>query len=82
MKNKLKNNLNDDLQPEYDLAELFKKGQRGKYSSRYHMGTNVVLLDSDVAKAFPNAEKVNDALRLVLQLTQIPSPKKARTSQL
>lgn len=82
MKNKLVNNLKDDLRPEYDLKELFKKGQRGKYSSRYKMGTNVVLLDSDVAKAFPNAEKVNDALRLVLQLTQIPSPKKTRTSQL
>lgn len=36
------------------------------------MGTNLVLLDPDVSRAFPTAEAVNQALRLVIQLTQIP----------
>ncbi len=45
--------------PEYD----FSKGARGKYAKRYHQGSNVVVLDADVAARFPNAEAVNQALR-------------------
>lgn len=41
----------------------FSKGVRGKYAARYNEGTNIVLLDPDVAKEFPNAAAVNDALR-------------------
>jgi len=55
----------DDVRPEYDLATL-KNGERGKYSKRYQLGSNVVLIDPDLAKAFPNAKAVNDALREVL----------------
>jgi hypothetical protein len=55
----------DDLRPEYDLGSL-KNGERGKYSKRYQQGTNVVLIDPDLAAAFPNAKAVNDALREVL----------------
>ena len=40
---------------------------RGKYVERYREGTNVVLLDPDVAPAFPDAKAVNDALRLLLR---------------
>jgi hypothetical protein len=48
-----------DLRDEYD----FRGGVRGKYASRYAEGSNVVVLDPDVAKAFPDAAAVNDALR-------------------
>ena len=63
--------LNDELRPEYDLRERLKGGVRGKYVERYRAGTNLVLLDPDVAKAFPDEATVNDALRLVIQLGEI-----------
>lgn len=62
----------DDLRPEYDLEELLKDGIRGKYAERIKEGTNLVLLAPDVAKAFPNDDAVNDALRLVMRLAEIP----------
>jgi hypothetical protein len=64
----------DDLRPEYDLALLLKEGVRGKYASEYKAGTNVVLLEPDVAAAFPTPETVNEALRLVMRLSAIPVP--------
>jgi hypothetical protein len=82
MNQKIKNQCSDDLRPEYDMEALFKSGERGKYAGRYKLGTNLVLLDSDVAKAFPKAEQVNDALRLVWKLTRIPSTQKVRSTQL
>jgi hypothetical protein len=45
----------------------FSKGVRGKYAKRYKEGTNIVLLDPDVAKEFPDAAAVNDALRKYLR---------------
>ena len=48
-----------DMRKEYD----FSSGVRGKHARRYAQGANVVMLEADVAKAFPNAETVNDALR-------------------
>jgi hypothetical protein len=71
MKNKGKTEIDDELRPEYDLNELLKGGVRGKYVERYRAGTNLVLLDPDVAKAFPTAAAVNEALRLVIQLAEI-----------
>ena len=62
----------DELRPEYDLKELLKGGVRGKYAERYRAGTNLVLLEPDVAKAFPTEKAVNEALRLVLELSRIP----------
>jgi hypothetical protein len=62
----------DDLRPEYDLAELLRAGVRGKYAERYRQGTNVVVLAPDVAQAFPTEADVNRALRLVMQLAQVP----------
>ncbi len=50
---------NSDLLAEYD----FSSGVRGKYAKRYAQGTNVVLLEPDVAKVFPTAEAVNESLR-------------------
>ena len=54
----------DDIRPEYD----FTNAVRGKYYERYRQGTNVVLLEPDVAAAFPDSEAVNEALRSLLQL--------------
>jgi len=65
--------VNDELRPEYDLRKLFKNGVRGKHAARYKQGTNLVLLDPDIAAAFPDALSVNNALRLVLQLKAIPT---------
>jgi hypothetical protein len=50
---------NDEMLPEYDLVG----GVRGKYVDRYRQGTNVVLLDPDVAEKFPTSKAVNEALR-------------------
>jgi hypothetical protein len=63
----------DDLRPEYDFSQL-KGGVRGKYVERYREGTNLVLLDPDVAAAFPDAKAVNDALRLLLHERHNPQP--------
>lgn len=63
--------MDDELRPEYDLRQLLKDGVRGKYAERYKAGTNLVLLAPDVARAFPNEEAVNQALRLVIQLAKI-----------
>ena len=56
----------DELRPEYDFSQL-EGGVRGKYAERYREGTNLILLDPDVAAAFPDAKSVNDALRRLLQ---------------
>jgi hypothetical protein len=65
----------DDLRPEYDFAQL-EGGVRGKYAERYREGTNLVLLDPDVAAAFPDAKAVNDALRLLIEeKKQSPQPR-------
>ena len=63
----------DELRPEYDLPQLLKEGVRGKYAAQYQEGVNLVLLAPDVAAAFTSAEAVNAALRLVLQLAQLPT---------
>jgi hypothetical protein len=68
-----KNKTNDDLRPEYDLGQLLKGGVRGKYAKRYHAGTNLVLLDPDVRKAFHSERAVNKALRLVIELRKVGS---------
>ncbi len=70
--------LNDELHPEYDLKSLLKGGVRGKYAKKFREGTNLVLLEPDVAKAFPNEKAVNDALRLVIKLNKVQD--KARQS--
>ena len=72
MKTKSKAAKADELRPEYDLVPLLKKGVQGKYAKRYSEGTNLVLLAPDVANAFPSDKAVNDALRLVIRLRQLP----------
>jgi hypothetical protein len=65
--------LEDELRPEYDFSKM-KGGVRGKYVERYQAGTNLVLLDPDVAQAFPTSDSVNDALRLLMQIAQRQKP--------
>jgi hypothetical protein len=52
-----------EMRPEYD----FRGGVRGKYAKRVAAGTNLVLLDADVAAAFANDREVNRALRAYLK---------------
>jgi hypothetical protein len=52
----------DELRPEYD----FSSGVRGKYAKRFAEGSNVVVLEPDVAERFPNSEAVNRALRRLI----------------
>jgi hypothetical protein len=59
----------DDLRPEYDLAQL-KGGVRGKYYKQAIAGTNLVLLEPDVARAFPDSNSVNRALRLLQEVAK------------
>ena len=67
--NKDLNKTDDELPPEYDLSKL--KGRiRGKYVERYQKGTNVILLDPDVAEAFPDSQSVNQALRTLMNAAQ------------
>ena len=82
MKKKRKSEMDDELRPEYDLHELLKGGVREKYAERYRTGTNLVLLAPDVAEAFANnAEAVNEALRLGIQLTKVPVGRKRQLAK-
>ncbi len=67
MKKKRETIADDDLRPEYDPA-LIRRGVRGKYAARYRAGTNLVWLAPDVAAAFPDAQAVNEALRLLMRV--------------
>lgn len=73
MKKEIENEMEDELRPEYDFAKM-QAGVRGKYIKRYREGTNLVLLDPDVAQAFPNDKAVNEALRSLIQTTQPQYP--------
>jgi hypothetical protein len=52
-----------EMRPEYDI----RAGVRGKYYERYQHGTNVVLLEPDVAAVFRDSDSVNRALRALIQ---------------
>jgi hypothetical protein len=55
-------NDRDTLRDEYP-EELIRSGVRGKYANAYREGTNIVLIDPDLHKLFPDSEAVNRALR-------------------
>jgi len=55
-----------DMLEEYDFA----KGVRGKYAKRYAEGTNVVVIDPDVAQYFSDHDSVNEALRSLLPIVR------------
>ncbi|ASC72595.1 hypothetical protein XM38_035530 [Halomicronema hongdechloris C2206] len=76
MKKEFENEMEDELRSEYDFSQM-QGGIRGKYVERYRTGTNLVLLDPDVAQAFPNDAAVNEALRLLMQVAQRQQPNTA-----
>jgi len=69
--------IDDDLRPEYDLSQL-KGGVRGKYYQQAKAGTNLVLIEPDLARAFPDEKSVNRALRLLLTAANAATPSSRR----
>jgi len=67
----------DDMRNHYD----FRGGVRGKYAARYAEGTNVVVLDPDVAEMFPDRESVNEALRAVGQIVETRERRRGRSNK-
>lgn len=75
---KVKAKLADgDMRAEYD----FSGALRGKYYERYRASTNVVVLDPDVSAVFPNAEAVNQALRVLASVARARVPVPKRTAR-
>ncbi len=63
------------MRPEYDFSNAI----RGQTARRYAQGTNVVILDSDVAKVFPDSASVNQALRVLAQIAKTaPAPRRRK----
>ena len=60
-----------ELKDEYDLSKMTIL-PKGRFDPKRRIGKNVVVLDPDIAKAFPSDEAVNEALRLLLQAAKIP----------
>jgi hypothetical protein len=78
MKKASEKRLDDDLRPEYDLSQL-KGGVRGKYYRKAIAGTNLVLIEPELAEVFPNAESVNRALRVLADTAEaVASPSRRR----
>lgn len=69
MKERFMSKAKDAMRAEYKREDL-GKGVRGKYFARYAKGSNLVLLNDEVAKAFPTTEAVNEALLGLLALTE------------
>jgi hypothetical protein len=66
----------DEMRAEYDL----RGGVRGKYYERYRQGTNIVLLDPDIAKVFRDSETVNITLRQFLSEHGAPATAPKRSA--
>jgi hypothetical protein len=64
----MKKSEEDTLRPEYS-REVLGKGVRGKHGAAFQKGSNLVVLQEDVAKSFTNSESVNEALRALLRVT-------------
>ena len=71
----------DDLRREYDLSKL-AGGVRGEYYRRATAGTNLVPIDPDLARMFPDSEAVNRALRVLADAAQGAATSKTRRSRL
>ncbi len=69
MRKVLAKRLDDEMRPEYDLSQL-KGGVRGKYYRQATAGTNLVLIEPELADVFPDTEAVNRALRLLVDTAE------------
>jgi hypothetical protein len=72
--------VKDDLRTEYDLSQL-TGGVRGKYYQGATAGTNLVLIEPDLACVFPNAEAVNRALRVLADAAKSSTAPKRRRAR-
>ncbi|MFH1524741.1 MAG: hypothetical protein ABIF04_07225 [Chloroflexota bacterium] len=70
-KSSIKKQDDYELREEYDLSKMTVM-PKGRFDPKHRIGANVVVLDPEIAKAFPNDEAVNEALRLILKATKIP----------
>ena len=61
-----------EMRAEYD----FTGGIRGKYANRYRQGVNAILLEPELAEAFPDSKSVNDALRALLDIAERTAQRK------
>jgi hypothetical protein len=68
-----------ELRDEYDFSTMTVVA-KGRYAPHHRAGKNVVLLAEDVAEAFPTDEAVNEALRLVLRISEVPTKYSAAPS--
>ena len=60
-----------ELREEYDLSKMTII-PKGRFDPKRRIGSNVVVLEPEIAKAFPDDKSVNEALRLILKATKIP----------
>jgi len=65
-----------ELKKEYDLSKMTIL-PKGRFDPKHRIGKNVVVLDPDIAKAFPSDEAVNEALRLIMKAAKIPQASSA-----
>jgi hypothetical protein len=80
MKKESAKTVDDDLRQEYDLSQL-KGGVRGKYYRQAAAGTNLVLIEPDLANLFPDSASANRALRLPAETARAatgPKPRRKR----
>jgi len=70
----------DDLRPEYHLSQL-KGGVRGKYYPEATAGTNLVLIEPELASVFTDTESVNRALRLLADNCGVSHRKKTSSQK-
>ena len=77
---KVKSEAIDELRPEYKRSD-FGEFVRGKYVDRIKEETNVVLLEPDIAQAFPNDEAVNKGLRYLLEIAEVSTRLTRRSSR-
>lgn len=75
----MKKASSDELRPEYRRGDL-GPGVRGKFFESFRSGTNLVLLEPDIATAFPTDEAVNNALRSIMETAKGPAQSGKRTS--
>jgi len=69
MNTEIDDELNDELREEYDFASM-KSGVRGKYAKQYPQDVKLIMLEPDVAQAFPDAKLVNETLRSLAKIIQ------------
>lgn len=74
---RLRNNAASEMAAEYD----FTQGVRGKYAARFAAGSNIAVIDKDLTALFPNSAAVNQTLRLVAKLRQVPVKQTSRLSK-